>query len=294
MSTMTKELSYDYQRVAQAIAYLEDHVSEQPSLDEVAAQVHLSPYHFQRLFRRWAGVSPKSFLQFLTVENAKESLRASDSVLEASFKSGLSGSGRLYDLMIQWEGMTPGEFKKGPGEVMNYGVGETLFGDCFLAWTQRGLTRLSFLGSAENELDKIGEMAALKNQWPELELRENHKDGQKTLSSIFRSPEELKMKSRNPGTLKVFVRGTAFELKVWRALLALAPGSLVSYGQLGAYLGMPKAARAVGHAVAKNALGYLIPCHRVLKKNGAFHNYRWGSERKKLLIGWESAQAKET
>ncbi|MDF1660164.1 MAG: methylated-DNA--[protein]-cysteine S-methyltransferase [Planctomycetota bacterium] len=284
MNLMIEERSHDYQKIARAIQFIEEHAEDQPSLEETAAQVHLSPFHFQRLFRRWVGVSPKSFLQFLTVEKAKECLRASESVLTASFKSGLSGPGRLYDLMIQWEGLTPGEYKKGPGEHLSYGSGPSLFGDCFIAWSQRGLTRLTFLGSQKDELN------GLKNQWPELELKEDNEAAQKTLANIFRAPADLQKSAKSRSPLKLLVRGSQFELKIWRALLALPPGSLVSYGQLGDYLGMPKAGRAIGNAVGKNSLAYLIPCHRVLKKNGAFHNYRWGPERKKLMIAWEAVQ----
>lgn len=286
MKSMIEESSHDYQRIARAIRYLEDHGAEQPSLEDAASHIHLSPFHFQRLFRRWVGISPKSFLQFLTVEKAKAALRASESVLSASFQSGLSGPGRLYDLMIRWEGLTPGEYKKGPGELLSYGSAPTLFGDCFVAWTQRGITRLAFSESQKNELK------ALKNQWPELELKEDQETAKKTLGTIFRNSASLQKPGKAKAPLKLLVRGTQFELKIWRALLALPPGSLVSYGQLGDYLGMPKAGRAVGNAVGKNALAYLIPCHRVLKKNGAFHNYRWGPERKKLMIAWEAAQRK--
>ena len=283
MSPMIEE-AYDYQRISKAIRFLEDHAKAQPSLDEVAAQVHLSPSHFQRLFRRWVGVSPKSFLQFLTVEKAKESLRASESVLSASFECGLSGSGRLYDLMIQWEGVTPGDFKRGPQETLSYGQGPSLFGDCFLAWSGRGLIRLSFLGSLEEELN------SLKKQWPSSKLKKDSKGAKDKIATIFRAPEEIQERKNNPVPLKILARGSAFELKVWRALLAIPPGSLVSYGQLGEYLGMAKAGRAIGNAVGKNVLAYLIPCHRVLKKNGAFHNYRWGPERKRMMIAWEAAQ----
>jgi len=244
------EQSENYQRVADAIQYLEDNFKDQPSLEDVAAGINLSKYHFQRIFKSWAGVSPSQFSHYLTLEYAKERLRESHSILETSLEAGLSGPGRLHDLFVTFEAMTPGEYKRGgAGLEIHYGFHPTPFGPCLLAVTERGIR------------------TAL------------------VIESLFaRSP----IKGGNK--FHLLLKGTNFQVQVWQALLAMPSGLWVSYGDLASSMGKPTAARAVANAVARNPVAYLIPCHRVISKAGAIHRYRWGAERKKAILGWEAAR----
>ena len=271
-----QQLSEDYQRIGQAIRYLEDNVRRQPTLEEVAAHVGLSEYHFQRLFTRWAGISPKRFLQFLTRENAK-ALLARTSVLEAAYESGLSGPGRLHDLFVQTEAVTPGEYKsKGAGLEIRYGFHPTPFGDCLLAETGRGVCYLAFVDG-----DREAALACLQGDWSSAHLVEDLAGTAPTVSRIF-APE--------PGAaLTVHLRGTNFQIKVWEALLRLPPGGVTSYETLAAQVGLKRAARAVANAVAHNPVAYLIPCHRVLRKSGDFGGYHYGTARKKAILVRELA-----
>jgi AraC family transcriptional regulator of adaptative response/methylated-DNA-[protein]-cysteine methyltransferase len=270
----------DYQRVEQAIRFLEAHAGRQPSLDEIAASVHLSKYHFQRLFKRWAGLSPTQFLGTLTVAYAKERLAASRSVLDTALDAGLSGPGRLHDLFVTFEAVTPGEYKgRGTGLEIRYGVHATPFGPALLATTARGICGLHFLP----EPDPSAARDVLARDWPQARLVEASGRTRPVVERIF-APLP-------PGESRPFhllLKGTNFQVQVWQALLAIPPGALVSYGDVAAYLGRPGASRAVAGAMARNPIAYLIPCHRVIRRNGQLHRYRWGTARKMAMVGWEA------
>ena len=272
----------DYARIAEAILYLDAHYQRQPSLDELAAHLHLSPYHLQRLFARWAGISPKRFIQFLTVEHAKHLLADSASLLDASLDSGLSGPGRLHDLFVSAEAVTPGEFKSGGlGLTIHYGRHASPFGACLLAVTERGICGLTF----GDEGDDAG-LAALRVRWPAAHLVENPDATAPVLAQIFPQGTALE-----PKPVHLLLKGTNFQLKVWEALLRIPAGALTTYEEVAHAIGQPRAARAVGAAVGANALAYLIPCHRVIRKSGVVEGYRWGTVRKKAILGWEAAHA---
>lgn len=268
-----------YQRVAHAIRYLRAQAQRQPSLGEVAAEVGLSEYHFQRLFSRWAGVSPKRFLQYLTKERARQALRDSRSLLDASYEAGLSGPGRLHDLMVSCEAMTPGQIKTlGAGLEIGYGWSQSPFGVVLIGWTPHGVCHLAF----HDRLDSRFE-AVLATAWPEARLRRDQAEAGRLAARIFASRPQ-------PGTLHLVLRGTNFQLKVWEALLQVGPGELISYSRLAALAGSPGASRAVGTALAANRIGYLIPCHRVIRETGEPGQYHWDSERKLAIQGWEAAR----
>jgi AraC family transcriptional regulator, regulatory protein of adaptative response / methylated-DNA-[protein]-cysteine methyltransferase len=272
------QLSADYQRIEQAIRFLEDNAQRQPALTEVAAHVGLSEYHFQRLFTRWAGISPKRFLQFLTKENAK-ALLSRTSILSAAYEAGLSGPGRLHDLLVQCEAVTPGEYRtKGAGVEIAYGFHPTPFGECLLALTGRGICFFGFVQGA----DRLSLLAGLRREWANATLWEDPTRTLLVVEQIF---------TPHPGaSVALHLRGTNFQIKVWEALLRLPPGAAISYEALAEQVGSGKAARAVGNAVARNPVAYLIPCHRVLQKAGGFGNYRYGAARKQAILGREMAQ----
>lgn len=273
----------DYELVAKAIEYVSNHVEKQPSLDEIAAHVHLSKYHFQRLFKRWAGITPTQFLHYLTVEHAKAQLAQAESVFNASLDVGLSGAGRLHDLFVNIEAMTPGEYKQqGSGLTIEVGFHETLFGTCLLAATSRGICGLRFVnGKGPTEL-----LRELHDEWPAATLVENPEATQPLIDQIFHQAE-----SNETRPLPLLIRGTNFQINVWKALMAIPPGALVTYQDVANHLGKPKAVRAVASAVARNPVGYVVPCHRVISKAGKIHKYRWGETRKKAIVGWESSSA---
>ncbi len=279
----TDDTTRDYARIAAAIRFLQQHFADQPSLTQVADAVHLSEYHLQRLFTRWAGVSPKRFLQFLTKEHAKTLLRQTHSVESASFHSGLSSPSRLHDLLVECDGMTPGEYKRlGADLVIDYGFHPTPFGDCLLAQAERGICFLVFVENREQALQQ------LREEWALASLREQPARTAPTVARIFAGVQ-------NDGTaLRLLAKGTNFQIKVWEGLLKIPAGQLFSYQQLAGAIGQPRAARAVGNALAHNHIGYLIPCHRVILGDGEFGHYRWGSERKAALIGWEQAHIHPT
>jgi AraC family transcriptional regulator of adaptative response/methylated-DNA-[protein]-cysteine methyltransferase len=274
-----QQLNEDYLRVEQAIQYLERHYREQPELQEIAGSIGLSEYHFQRLFTRWVGISPKRFLQFLTKEGAKEMLKRSVNVLDTTYGVGLSSAGRLHDLFVQTEAVTPGEYKaRGAGLTIRYGFHPTPFGECLLGLTERGICHLGFTqGSREAALSNM------QADWKEASLLEEPSASGALIAPIF-SLESA------PTPIALFLAGTNFQLKVWEALLRIPSGSVCTYEGLAAGIGQPSAARAVGTAVGRNPVAVLIPCHRVIHKMGKFGNYRYGSARKKALIGWEAGQ----
>lgn len=273
----------DYARVERAIHFLETRGARQPTLGEVAAHVGLSESHFHRLFHRWAGVTPKDFLQCLTMKRAKALLGESRSILEASLEVGLSGTGRLHDLFVTLEAMTPGEFKRlGAGLQIHWGAHSTPFGDALFAATARGLCALSFLGGTST----MTAVAALQEQWPGARLIEEP-------SMTAAAAEEVKARMRGTisAPLSLLLRGSAFQIKVWEALLSIPEGSVTSYGLLARGIGEESSSRAVGTAVSRNPIAYLVPCHRVIRGTGVIGEYRWGSLRKQALLGAEGARA---
>lgn len=275
-------MSSDYQRIEEAIRYLEENFRDQPSLEEVAKHLNLSPYHFQRLFRRWAGISPKRFLQFLTLEYAKELLDESHSVLDTTYESGLSSPGRIHDLFVNIEAVTPGQYRtRGAGLKIAYGIHPSPFGDCLLAATERGICDLSFVTKGSRQ----EAVAELQQRWGAAELYESPETTQPYVDQVF--PPEPQNGKRS---VTLFLSGTNFQIKVWEALLKIPPGHARSYGDVAQSIGQPGAARAVGSAVGSNPVAYIIPCHRVIRKTGALGNYHWGRTRKQAMVGWEAAQ----
>jgi AraC family transcriptional regulator of adaptative response/methylated-DNA-[protein]-cysteine methyltransferase len=271
----------DYERIASLIRYIDLHRTEQPSLEVLAAEAGLSSFHFHRLFSAWAGVTPKDFLQCLSLAHARALLREGETVLDAAYAAGLSGPGRLHDLSVSLDAATPGEIKSGgEGWDLKYGFSQTPFGECLVAMAPRGVCHLSFL---DDGMDHEGALQALREEWPRAELRRDDKAARDMAATMFLAPEN----QPNAPRLRVLVRGSAFQVRVWRALLAIPSGALVSYGGLARSLGSPSAARAVGSAVAKNNIAYLIPCHRVIRETGVVGEYRWGHERKRAMLAWE-------
>ncbi len=274
----------DYRRVERAIRYLEERRDAQPSLDEVARVMGLSPHHCHRLFSRWAGTTPKRFLQFLTAERAKRALSESRSVLDAAFDAGLTSPGRLHDLMVTLEAVSPGEYRAaGAGLEIRWGAHPTPFGEALLALTPRGICALEFLAGR----DRAAAAAELAGDWPAAELIADPAATAPVIDRIFPP-------SGSPvGRFHLLVRGTNFQLRVWQALLRIPAGAVVSYGDLARRLGKPGAARAVGGAVGSNPVSYLIPCHRVVREATGLGEYRWGAVRKRALLVWEAARQEQ-
>ena len=273
--------SKDYQRIEQALLYLGDNFRDQPDLEQLAAEVGLSPYHFHRLFSRWVGTTPKRFLQFVTVEYAKGRLHETESVLEAAWDTGLSGGGRLHDLMVTVDGVTPGEYKRhGVDLDIRYGFHSTPFGDCLLGVTDRGLCSLEFLAGRTPEETRL----ELARRWPGADLLHSPVDTEPYLDRLFPEPGA---EPRGPFTLHI--KGTNFQLQVWQALLRIPAGALTTYGAIARHLDNPGASRAVGQAVGYNPVSYLIPCHRVISSTTGLGGYRWGLPRKRAILAWEAA-----
>jgi len=273
----------DYDRIARAIDFIVDRAAAQPQLDEIAAHVHLSPFHFQRLFSRWAGITPKRFLQVLTVERAKPLLAQGRlSLLDASESLGLSSSSRLHDHFVSLEAMTPDEYRRDGQDVeIVHGEADSPFGRAFIATTPRGLCAVSFVDheTGDDALD------CLANRWPGAVLRQDDAVAGELADRIFRrAPDPTQ-------SLTVAVQGTNFQIAVWRALLRIPAGNLVSYGDIAAAIGRPAAVRAVGTAVGANPCAFVIPCHRVIRESGALGGYRWGLTRKHAIHAWEAAGA---
>ena len=278
----TAQNARDYVRIEAAILYLEEHFRDQPSLDDVAREAGLSPHHFQRLFRRWAGISPKRFGQFLTLDYAKAQLEASASILDAAFDAGLSGPSRLHDLFDTYEAMSPGAFKQGgDGVDIAYGVHPSPFGPCFVGRTERGICALGFADDHRSDAHAV--RAEFERRWPAARFHANQNATAQIAARIF----DEQPAGAEP--LRLAVCGTNFQLKVWEALLRIPPGQITSYHALAQALGLPRSARAVGGAVAANPISYLIPCHRVIRRSGRISNYEWGRSRKRVMLGWEAA-----
>lgn len=275
-----KQDEINFARVADAIEYITRNYREQPSLFDVAEEVNVSAYHFQRLFTEWAGVSPKKFLQYISVNHAKKILKESEgSLFDVAFETGLSGTGRLHELFIHIEGMTPGEYKVGGrGLTINYRFSDTLFGEILVASTSKGVCYMAFADDRDRVLDELGHLFPFATF-------EKRPDGfQESALTVF------SMNWTNPDVVKLHLRGTEFQLKVWEALLKIPMGALTTYGDIAHFLDSPRASRAVGTAVGDNPVAFLIPCHRVIRSTGALGGYHWGLTRKTALIGWEAAQ----
>ncbi len=274
----------DYRRIAEVIRYLDQHHTEQPELAALADHVGLSPFHFHRLFANWAAITPKDFLQCLTVSHAKQLLRDGHSALEVALHAGLSGAGRLHDLCVTLEAASPGELKSGgAGLIIIYGFADSPFGRCLIGETGRGVCHLSFVDSSSEH----DELAALEKCWPQARFQRDDAAAGRLADRVFtRSNDAIEQRP-----LRAFVGGTAFQVQVWRALLHVPQGSLVSYGHLAAAVGKSGASRAVGTAVGRNSIAYLIPCHRVIRETGVIGDYRWGRDRKRAMLAWESEAA---
>lgn len=269
----------DYERIAEAISYIADRVADQPSLEEIAAHVHLSPYHFQRLFCRWAGTTPKRFLQVMTLEQGKKLLHDSSSLLDLSNSLGLSSSSRLHDHFIRLEAVTPGEYKsKGKGLAIEYGIHSSPFGTLFIAMTQRGVCRAAFLDAKDME----AHLMDLQKIWPLASFTKNEAATQHIVDAMFGGVDILVR------PLSLHIAGTNFQIAVWRALLSIPPGTITSYSQVATAMERPQSTRAVGNAVGANPVAFFIPCHRVIQQSGALGGYRWGSTRKRAIQWWEN------
>lgn len=286
---MNANSTYTYQQIARAIEHLTTNFRDQPSLSELAEKANLSEFHFQRLFTEWAGVSPKKFGQYLTLEHAKTRLRTGAPLTDAAHDAGLSGTGRLHDLFVRIEGVTPGQFKQlGSGLTLSYGVFDSPFGPYVLGAMSATavadkIVLLHFLSDGD-EPESI-----VKTAWPEVALRYDPTSLQPLADQIFPATH-VALDIKSAQRLPILLRGSAFQLKVWEALLKIPEGQLASYDQIAEAIGQPTASRAVGTAIGSNPVGYLIPCHRVIKKTGLFGGYRWGVERKQAMLGWEAAR----
>ncbi|WP_214458077.1 methylated-DNA--[protein]-cysteine S-methyltransferase [Flavihumibacter fluvii] len=277
---MNEQQQLNYNRIAEAIGYIRANFKEQPSLEQVAEQVHLSPFHFQRLFSEWAGTSPKKFLQYISVEHAKDLLKANkNSITDIAWETGLSGSSRLHDLFINIEGMTPAEYKQGGKNLaINYSFAESPFGNIIVASTLKGVCYMAF-----NE-DESAALKDLANKFPNASFTRKLDLLQQNALFIFQH-DWSKLHQ-----IKLHLKGTDFQLKVWEALLKIPMGQLSTYGDIAQQINQPNASRAVGTAIGSNPVAFLIPCHRVIQSTGLFGGYMWGKTRKAAIIGWEGAR----
>ncbi len=277
---MSTQNQIDYERIAKAIDYIRSNFKLQPSLEEVAEKIHLSPAHFQKMFSDWAGTSPKKFLQFISLEHAKSLLKEEKaSLFDTAYETGLSSTSRLHDLFVKIEGMSPAEYKNGGKSLnINYSFSESPFGKVIAASTEKGICYMAF------ETDHHKALEDLQAKFPNASFFERKDDFQSNALSIFSKDwSEL-------NTIKLHLKGTDFQLKVWESLLTIPMGKLSTYGNLADKIGNPNASRAVGTAIGSNPVAFLIPCHRVIQSTGKIGGYMWGSERKQLIIGWESSK----
>ncbi len=276
---MLSQEQTNYSRIAKAISYIRKNYQRQPSLDEVAKACAMSPFHFQKIFTDWAGVSPKKFLQYITVEHAKKLLEQQATLFDTAIETGLSGTGRLHDLFIQIEGMTPGEYKNG-GESLsiNYSFAESPFGHLLVASTQKGICSMAFADEPDEAL------ADLRAKFPAASYNQVVDLAQQQALYIF-THDWSKI-----GEIKLHLKGSTFQLKVWETLLKIPMGRLTSYGSVAAQIDAPKASRAVGTAIGDNPVAFLIPCHRIIQSSGVFGGYHWGPDRKAAIIGWEASK----
>lgn len=277
---MSTQNQIDYERIAKAIDYIRSNFKLQPSLEEVAEKIHLSPAHFQKMFSDWAGTSPKKFLQFISLEHAKSLLTEEKaSLFDTAYETGLSSTSRLHDLFVNIEGMSPAEYKNGGKRLnINYSFSESPFGKVITASTEKGICYMAF------ETDQHKALGDLQAKFPNASFFERKDDFQNNALSIF-SKDWTEL-----NTIKLHLKGTDFQLKVWESLLTIPMGKLSTYGNLADKIGNPNASRAVGTAIGSNPVAFLIPCHRVIQSTGKIGGYMWGSERKQLIIGWESSK----
>ncbi|WP_336958408.1 methylated-DNA--[protein]-cysteine S-methyltransferase [Chryseobacterium contaminans] len=277
---MSTQNQIDYNRIAKAIEYIQSNFRLQPSLEEVAENIHLSPAHFQKIFTDWAGTSPKKFLQFISLEHAKNLLKEEKaSIFDTAYETGLSSTSRLHDLFVKIEGMSPAEYKNGGKSLaINYSFSESPFGNILVASTEKGICYMAF------ENDKETALGNLQHKFPNASFFEKQDALQKNALSIF-DKDWTKL-----NTIKLHLKGTDFQLKVWESLLTIPMGKLSTYGNLAEKIGNPKASRAVGTAIGSNPVAFLIPCHRVIQSTGHLGGYRWGADRKQMIVGWESSQ----
>lgn len=274
-------MASDYARIERAIRFIEAHATEQPTLDQVAASTGLSVFHFQRLFTRWAGISPKRFLQYLTLEHAKALLAERRSLLETSLAVGLSGTSRLHELFVAITAMTPGEYKQGgAGLRIRYGIHPSPFGDALLAVCDRGVCALSFVNAG-----KAAAVSELRSKWPAAAFEEAP-----SVTAAFAARAFPPRRLPRPEPLALLVRGTGFQVKIWDALLRIPPGQVATYQDVARAAGAETAWRAAASAIGENPIAFLIPCHRVIRSTGAFGDYHWGATRKRAMLAWESAR----
>ncbi len=270
---------FHYNRIAEAINYIKQNFKSQPNLEEIAEKAHISPFHFQRLFTDWVGVSPKKFLQYISVEYAKNVLREQKTTLfDVAYNTGLSGTGRLHDLFVKIEGMTPGEYKNGGQNlIVNYSHAESIFGKILIASTQKGICYMAFV-------DDENAFANLQKHFPNASFNQKVDRLQRNALLIFTKDWE------KLDQIKLHLKGTNFQVKIWEALLKVPKGGLVTYGAIANHIEKPKASRAVGTAIGNNPVAFLIPCHRVIKSTGELGEYRWGATRKSVIVGWEATK----
>lgn len=280
---MDEEDNINYNRIEKAIEFIRDNHKQQPTLENIANEMGLSPFHFQRIFTNWAGVSPKNFMQFISLQHAKNILKTGETTLfDAAFELGLSGTSRLHDLFIKIEGMTPGEYKNGGKNLeINYAFYESPFGKLILASTKKGICCMEFCSSKE-----IAKQNLLK-KFPNANFMEKQVEMQKKALAIFKGDWT------NPQEIKLHLNGTEFQLKVWETLLKIPKGGLTTYGTIAKKIEKPNASRAVGTAIGKNPIAFLIPCHRVIQSSGKLGGYMWGEVRKTAIIGWESSEIRK-
>ena len=277
-------MTTNYEKIAEAIEFVSQHAQQQPELETIAAAMHTSPFHFQRLFTEWAGVSPKKFLQYLTVQHAKQLLAEKQhTVFDAAYETGLSGTGRLHDLFVNIEGMTPGEYRNGGEDLtIQYSIQQCRFGKYIIASTLKGICNLSFF-----EGNNAAAITTLKEYWPNAKVVAATDSNQQKVIDFFNGD------GKDANAIKLHLKGTPFQLKVWHALLHIPQGDVSTYGGIAQHIDQPSASRAVGTAIGSNPVGYIIPCHRVIKSIGETGGYRWGGIRKKAMLAWEASKTVE-
>lgn len=277
---MSEQENIKYDRIEKAIEYIKSNFKQQPTLNQIAEQVHLSPFHFQRLFSEWAGTTPKKFLQYISIEHAKKILTSKQATLfDAAQQTGLSGTSRLHDLFVKIEGMTPAEYKNGGRNLaINFSFAMSHFGNVMVAATQKGVCYIAFEANEEEALNN------LKKKFPNATFQKKLDPLQQNALALFQNDWS------NMSQLKLHVKGTDFQIKVWESLLKIPQGNLATYGNIADQIGNSKASRAVGTAIGSNPIAFLIPCHRVIQSSGNIGGYMWGNTRKTAIIGWEQAK----
>lgn len=277
---MAEQDKIDYQRIEKAIHFIKENFKSQPSLDEIAAEINLSPFHFQRMFNEWAGISPKKFIQYISIQYAKSLLqKPQNNLFDTTIETGLSSTSRLHDLFVTIEGMTPAEYKNGGQNLtIEYSINESPFGNVCIASTLKGICYIAFLTTKNSAIEE------LKNRFPNAIYSEKENKMHRQVVEI------LKNTDNNKGVIRLHIHGTPFQVKIWEALLKIPVGRLTTYGDIAKEIESPKASRAVGTAIGANPVAFIIPCHRVIQSSGKLGGYMWGEDRKSAIIGWEAAQ----